>query len=227
MPKGVFADFSKGLIMPSDSLQHKSEERRKQKTLLRAQFKTKRAALTLKQREHQDGLIADQLLHSRLWANARRIYSYLSFGNEVDTRRIINAGLEQGKTIALPRMAVTIQRPCGLEWYVIDSLDGLEKISFGLEEPVADPARKVEFFVGAAREESLVIVPSLVLDRQGYRLGYGGGFFDSFLGEFQGVSVGLCRDGFLLDELTCIEPHDIPVDYILSDKGFMLQPTSK
>ena len=97
----------------------------------------------------------------------------------------------------------------------MDSLDCLERSSFGVEEPPADPAREVtprDFHTPVA------LVPGLAFDREGYRLGYGGGFYDTFLPTFPGTSMGLCRAAQLADHLPH-EDYDMPVDEVVTEHG--------
>ena len=63
----------------------------------------------------------------------------------------------------------------------------------------------------------MALVPGLEFDRQGYRLGYGGGFYDTFLSAFPGVSVGLCRSKFLQDDPIDRDVHDLSVGIIVTD----------
>jgi 5-formyltetrahydrofolate cyclo-ligase len=83
---------------------------------------------------------------------------------------------------------------------------------FGMAEPAADLP------VVPADEIELVLVPGLAYDRQGWRLGYGGGYYDRFLAGFGGVSVGVTFHDLLLDTV----PHsgyDLPVGWIVSETG--------
>ena len=99
------------------------------------------------------------------FAEADGVFTYLSFGAEVDTRELIERAWSLGKTVALPRVVPGTRQ---MRWYAVDSLDCLERSSFGVEEPPADPAREVtprDFHTPVA------LVPGLAFDREGYRLG--------------------------------------------------------
>ncbi|WP_241156463.1 MULTISPECIES: 5-formyltetrahydrofolate cyclo-ligase [unclassified Adlercreutzia] len=69
---------------------------------------------------------------------------------------------------------------------------------------------------------ALALVPGLAFDAQGFRIGYGGGFYDAFLAAFPGTSVGLCREASLLSSLRAqdaLDAHDRPVDIVLTEEG--------
>jgi len=90
---------------------------------------------------------------------------------------------------------------------------------FGMAEPAPDlpviPPGEVE----------LALVPGVAFDRMGWRLGYGGGYFDRFLCEFNGVSMGVTYQDLLLDQLPHGE-HDVPMGWIVTEMG-LLHPNPK
>ena len=68
------------------------------------------------------------------------------------------------------------------------------------------------------QELALVLVPALCYDRQGFRLGFGGGYYDRWLEGYSGVRIGLCRERVLQDRLPT-EPHDQRVDWVVTERG--------
>ena len=190
----------------------------RRKACLRAQLTRERQLAAREERERIDGTIAERLVGLAAYARASLVLCYLSFGSEVDTWEVVQHAWDEGKVVALPR-AVGRSR---LEWYRVDSLDGLERSPLGMLEPAADETTRV---APADMEGALAVVPGLAFDRRGYRLGYGGGYYDAFLAGFSGTSVGLCRDGQLMDDLAAegvLEPHDLPVDIVVSEGGVHL-----
>ena len=184
------------------------------KRSMRKHLLEQRAGLGETERERMDWDIAQAVLGTVWWQSAQTVYTYLSFGSEVDTRRLIREAWDAQKTVALPWC---VPHTRDIRWFVVDTFDGLVRSKLGIEEPVPDPAREVG---AAADARSLALVPALTFDRAGYRLGYGGGFYDGFLAGFGGTSVGLCRDGFLIDDLDALgllESHDRPVDAIVTN----------
>ena len=190
------------------------------KQTYRELVKARRAALDPELRRIMDGNIRDAVLKSEEWKRARIVLTYLSTGDEVGTRMLIKAGLEAKKMVAIPR----VTGPQKMEWYAIGSMDELttrgvlEKSSFGIEEPRVNEGRRVPDVAltgNALPGLVLALVPGLVFDVQGYRLGYGGGYFDAFLKDFTGTSFGLCRRAFYLTELPFLDAHDLPVTRVI------------
>lgn len=85
-----------------------------------------------------------------------------------------------------------------------------------MEEPPADPGREA---LPSAFRASLTLVPALAFDCEGFRLGYGGGFYDAFLPSFPGISVGLCRSTQLVERLPVRDAHDIPVGLVVTERA--------
>lgn len=139
------------------------------------------------------------------FVNAKSIFAYISEKREPDTVRIIEKALKLGKTVALPVSydgGIMVPK-------VIESLDELEIGKFGI------PAPKEDAPVLSEEDIDLIIVPAVTFDKNGYRLGRGGGYYDRFLERSKAVSVGLGRE-----ELICQVPreaHDMPVKYLVTE----------
>lgn len=127
-------------------------------------------------------------------------------GREPDTGRLIRALTAQGKRVGLPRMLPDRQ----MEVRLYDPDRPLIPADFGILEPSADvpllPREDIE----------LALVPAMCYDRQGFRLGFGGGYYDRWLSGFSGFTVGLCRDCVLQDRVPT-EDHDCRVDLLLTE----------
>ena len=190
------------------------------KQSFREVLKEKRATLDPELRRIMDNRIREGVLKSEEWKKARIILTYLSTGDEVGTRMLIKAALEAGKMVALPR----VTGPRQMEWYAIASMEELttpgvlEKSSFGIEEPRPDERVRVpEAAISGTGLPGMVValVPGLAFDAAGYRIGYGGGYYDAFLAGFTGISLGLCRRAFYLTELPFRDEHDVPVTRVV------------
>lgn len=188
------------------------------KAVLRAQLKAQRAALDPAVRSEADARIAAHLFALDAWHEATTVLTYLSFGSEVDTRAIIERGWSADKTVALPRCVPNTRL---MRWHRVTSLDAgaLTRSSFGVEEPADDPNTLIDpTTCDPAR--TIALVPGLTFDAHGFRLGYGSGFYDTFLATFPGTSIGLIRAAQLTDDLCAIgiiDTHDLPVDIVVSD----------
>ncbi len=186
------------------------------KETLRAELKRARSGMSEPERAQVDAAIARVLVQLPEYECTSTVFAYNSFGAEVDTHAIIARALDQGTTVALPRC---VPRTRTMRWYRIDSLDGLERSALGVLEPKDDPDRLLDPSCDAA---AVALVPALSFDSQGYRLGYGGGFYDAFLAGFPGTSIGLCRSCLQIDDLAAHgarEPHDERVNIVVSDAG--------
>ena len=127
-------------------------------------------------------------------------------GKEPDTSRLIGELVRRGKTVGLPRMLPGHR----MEVRRYDPDRPLVKVSFGISEPGEDCPLLDREDIG------LALVPAVCYDRRGYRLGFGGGYYDRWLENFSGVTVGLCREA-VLRETVPIEAHDAKVDILLTE----------
>ena len=181
---------------------------------LRRKFRTIRKELGEDGRAALDARIEDNLAALPEFAETDVLLAYLDFGPEVRTRGIIQRAWDAGKVVALPWCVPGTHE---MRWFRITSFDGLVKSSLGVEEP--EPLDENEQLLGTG-EAMLVLVPGLTFDAAGYRLGYGGGFYDTFLAKFDGVSVGLCREAQYSEDLVAegiIDAHDLPVQLVVTE----------
>ncbi len=184
------------------------------KRALRAHYKQVRRELGEDGRMAADAGIEAHVIALPEFAEAEVLLAYLDFGHEVRTRGIIQVAWEAGKVVALP-WCVPGSRE--MRWYRVTSFDALVRSKLGVEEPVPDPVHEQQLGTG---ERMLALVPGLAFDAAGYRLGYGGGFYDTFLAGFDGASVGLCRRAQLSDDLRSegiVDAHDLPVQLVITD----------
>lgn len=184
------------------------------KAALRHQMLRVRAALGDGARRSADGRICAAVRALAAFQDADAVFSYLSFGAEVDTRALIRAALEAGAAVALPRVAGRRI----LTWHIVRGLTGLVRSPFGMDEPAASaPVTSPDAF-----RAPVALVPGLAFDDAGFRLGYGGGFYDAFLAGFPGTSIGLVREAqrtVSLEALGALDGHDRPVDLVASEEG--------
>jgi len=149
-----------------------------------------------------------------LWAfrESSTVLAYISKPLEVDTRPIILGAMERGKAIAVPRcIPDTLQ----MEFLLISSYDDLIPGAYGIMEP--DPVRCPPAHV---TRDSLCIVPALAFDLEGYRLGFGKGYFDRYLSAYSGVKAGICFDACVLDKIPRGK-YDKRVDILLTESRML------
>jgi len=157
--------------------------------------------------ESNEGLYL-QVASLKEFAGARNIMVYHSVKREPDTIAIIKAALSAGKTVAFPYCL----RGGAMQARAASDLAGLRPAMLGIPAP-ADTAPLI-----APEELELVIVPALTYDRAGYRIGYGGGYYDRFLRGCPAFTVGLARERLIRDELP-VEPHDVAVKCVVTELG--------
>lgn len=173
------------------------------KKTLRREIKARKAAMTEAQIDACSRKLTELALAAPLYRNARSIYGYLPYNQEVRTWDFLRAAQRDGKRVAVPKVFGDTMR---FIW-----MEDLEAVSLGycgIPEPVADGPE-------ADDPTALVLMPGLAFDPQGHRVGYGGGFYDKFLAaEPEHPTLALCY-GFQMLEALETDPHDIPVDGVL------------
>lgn len=122
------------------------------------------------------------------------------------------AGLDGREKVCIPK---SIHKSRALHFYEIISFQQVEKGYFDLLEPVVSETRRVD-----NSEIDLMIVPGLAFTRQGYRIGFGGGYYDRFLKDFKHTTVSLLHSNQLVKSFP-IETFDMPVQYLVTEKGLM------
>ena len=174
---------------------------------LRRRVREQLSALTPEELVQSDGALFARFLALPRVEAARTIFAFWGIpGKEPDTARLIGELVRRGKTVGLPRMLP--EHRMEVRRYEPDR--PLVKVSFGISEPGEDcPLLERE-------EIDLVLVPAVCYDRLGYRLGFGGGYYDRWLEGFGGFTVGMCRDA-VLQERVPVEKHDARVDVLLTE----------
>lgn len=180
------------------------------KAKLRKDFKRRRQAMPKQRKAILDRKIQNKLMNLWAYREASAILTYVSTPIEVNTHYLIEAALKSGKTVAVPRCEGEGRR---MNFYVIESFDELAPGSFGVLEPFTQDREPVKDF-----DNSLCIVPGFSFDKQGFRLGYGKGYYDRFLREYTGIAVGICYYDYLKERL----PHgkyDRAMHMLVTEKG--------
>ena len=182
------------------------------KSSLRSNYLSVRATIPTVNRASSDAAIRSSLLGFDIFADANLVLTYVSFGPEVDTRSLIQELLEAGRRVAVPRVNRTEHM---MDFCEISSLDELAPGTMGILEPPAEaPALTTLDMVG-----SVCLVPGLVFDGAGHRVGYGGGYYDRFLAFYPGDKIGMARTTMLSSNPLPVGAYDIPVDFIATVSG--------
>lgn len=147
-------------------------------------MKRYRQSLSEKKKRELDGAILERVLSLDEYKKADIVLTYASMPVEVDTFGLIRAALSDGKKVACPRCVPGTRN---MEFYYISGEDELFPGSFSVPEPLPDERN---LYTGG--ENSVCIVPGLSFDYEGFRLGYGKGYYDRFLSGFSGKNIGIC-----------------------------------
>lgn len=170
---------------------------------LRAMIRAQKRAMTEQEIESKSQRLTELFLATDAYRQAKTIYGYLPYNQEVRTEALLEQALRDGKRVAVPKCYGDEMR-----FIYLDDLSKVEKGYCGIPEPVADEPLGDD-------PAALVLMPGLAFDEEGHRIGYGGGFYDKFLmQEPEHPTLALCYDFQMLPELHT-EEFDIPVDRVI------------
>ncbi|MFH1256119.1 MAG: 5-formyltetrahydrofolate cyclo-ligase [Candidatus Diapherotrites archaeon] len=180
---------------------------KKEKQLLREKALAKRGALSAKQVREKSRKIAERLFRLREFIEAKNIFCYMGFGNEVQTRKITEGALKSGKGVFVPKVKGKKMLACAFT-----SFKAMEKSAFGIFEPKkcrSIPLKKID----------LVIAPGLAFDRKLNRLGFGKGFYDRFLKKLPKKTkrIALAFECQVFGKVPA-EKKDEKMDFVVTEK---------
>ncbi|HHW36930.1 MAG TPA: 5-formyltetrahydrofolate cyclo-ligase [Bacillales bacterium] len=158
--------------------------------------------------------IATNLFNTNDWKQANTIALTISRGTEVDTKSIIEMGWKEGKRIVVPKCEPATKE---MTFRALENFDQLEIVYYGLLEPKENETKAV-----SPSEIKLIVVPGLIYNHKGYRVGFGGGYYDRFLSKYNGRTAALAFQEVQLVEELLIEEHDIPVNMIVTNEQVIL-----
>ncbi|MDQ0222052.1 5-formyltetrahydrofolate cyclo-ligase [Streptococcus moroccensis] len=171
------------------------------KSRLRQEALTKLKALSPDEKVIKDQQLAKAFLASSVYQQSQNLALFLAMPFEIDTDKIIEQALKDGKQVLVPK---TFGQ--GKMIFVVYNPNQLTLSSFGVREPLSETA-----FPKHAID--LILVPGLVWNEEGYRIGFGGGYYDRYLADFKGQTVSLCY-AFQLQAFEA-ESHDLPVQEVI------------
>lgn len=176
------------------------------KAELRKKILQEMKALSQEQKQAMDRVLTERFLQHPFYQEVKTIATYLSFPHEFQTQELIEQALKDDKKVLIPKTY-----PKGRMEFVVYDPQQLVKTSFGLLEPQGD------LEVVEPSQIDLIHVPGLAFTTEGYRIGYGGGYYDRYLEHFAGQSLSTiypCQ----VQEFN-FENHDIPVQEVLIYEG--------
>ena len=182
------------------------------KVCLRKEALALRASLSKEERDAHNGRICEAILQSDAFGACRTLLCYYPVRGEIDLTPVAEQALALGKQVAFP---ISHTEPLTLTFHLVCSLQELTEGAYRIPEPDGTAPAITDF------TDTLCLVPALAFDRDGFRLGYGKGYYDRFLADFCGVAVGAVYTACLCDRLP---RHDTDqyVDRIVTEKGEIL-----
>lgn len=168
----------------------------------------------LKRFNEQEYFNLSQMIKERLLAldefkHAQTIALTVSRFPEVDTRPIIEAAWSMGKQVLVPKCNPTTRE---MDFRILQSYDNLETVYNGLLEPIVEETESL-----MKEKIDLQIVPGVIFSDEGYRIGYGGGYYDRYMVDYSGVSIALAFE-VQTNKVVPVESHDVPVQKIVTQK---------
>lgn len=175
---------------------------------IRSEMRRIRSELSPEAAKRKDEAIYHRVISLDQYKRAKTVILYVSKELEVDTWRLMRRAFRDGKQVAVPRCVPNSRQ---MRMHLISSPEELTKGSFGILEPLESAP------VLQNSKNALCIVPAFCNDYQGYRVGYGGGYYDRYLSSFQGFKVGI-------NYSECVRPkliggrYDVPIDLLVTDR---------
>ncbi len=179
---------------------------------IRKNILTLRNALPRDRSEKMSETICDSFTHLDKVDKCASLMIFLSFGSEVNTDRIIRWAWKRRKRVVVPLCKPETRE---MTVYPIETFDDLEAGYFGIREPKRDLRQPA-----AKKDIDLVVVPAVAFDRRGYRVGYGGGYYDRFLADLDVLKIGLAFSCQLIPEAP-VDKYDRAVDGIVTENEYI------
>lgn len=181
------------------------------KYTLRKKNRAKRDQMSEEEVQVKSSAILDQLLRLPEYMMADDLFTYVSFGKEVDTHALITSALLSGKRVYVPK----VLDKKFMEFYQIESLEELLPGTLGILEPAPKNLGQMQ-----KERNQIMIVPGLAFDLMGNRIGYGAGYYDRYFIEHPNPnlkSVAIAYD-FQIEEVLQAEQFDVPMHSIVTEK---------
>ena len=175
---------------------------------MREKYMAMRNEMPADMRASFDKRIFDRICASITYRHSNEILLYASMNSEIDTWHLFETALRNGKKVAFPRT----YDDNTMRFFYCTSKDDMEKRSNGIYEPFETLPEYVP------NPLTICVIPAIVFDKDGYRIGYGRGFYDRFLSDFPGVKMGLVYSSMIVPKVPRGR-FDKYVDIIISERG--------
>ncbi|ODG91347.1 MULTISPECIES: 5-formyltetrahydrofolate cyclo-ligase [Bacillaceae] len=164
--------------------------------------------ISVSERDEKSKQIIDKLLNTEQMKSADIIATTMPMEHEINTKYLITACWKMNKSVVVPKCNHETRK---MHFYKINSFDDLKKGYFGIQEPIEEKCEEI-------RKEriDLIIVPGVAYTKNGERLGYGGGYYDRYLEDYNKQLLALAYDIQIIDDLPT-EKHDIKMPLVLTE----------
>jgi len=185
-----------------------------QKTELRNRYLAERKSIPEDQKKKFDSEICKRIIATASFRFSTTVLVYSALPSEIDLGDLIREAYSKGKRVVFPRC---IPGTSLMEFHEVDNLDVLKKGSFSIMEPPAD----APVWKPSPADRAVCVIPAVLFDVSGHRIGYGKGFYDRYLSGKSGIQrIGVAYDRFITESV----PHgryDLSVDFIVSEKRLL------
>ena len=163
--------------------------------------------------KHNSDIITDKLLNLDCIKNAKNIMLYLDFNNEVSTDSLIKKLLNLGKIVSSP---ITLKEERKLiPSQITDLKNGIQYGAYNIREPKPECSPAINI-----KDLDVIIVPAVAYDKNCYRLGYGGGFYDRYFEKRKDICrIAAAYEMQIVEEIET-EEFDLPADYVTTEERF-------
>lgn len=181
-----------------------------EKSLIRKEYIALRNRIPSEMILDKSRLIMENILSLDAYKACKKMFIFLDMGSEVKTRPIILKAIEDGKIVAVP---YAVPKSRVMHFIRIENFDNLIKSKYGAYEPEFKEENIVK-----CDKETIIIVPGNAFSLDGYRIGYGGGYYDTYTGENQSLAnIGVCFEEQIRQTLP-YEAHDRRLDMLVSER---------
>jgi 5-formyltetrahydrofolate cyclo-ligase len=182
------------------------------KKKLRTEALAKRNAISAEKRTEKSRKAVTYLLQSEAFQKAKTVFTFVSMGTEIETKEIMEQAWKEGKIVAVPKT----EKERVMYFIPITSYDDLQEGRFHVMEPRGTMKDAV-----IPEEGDLFLVPGALFDRRKHRIGYGGGYYDTYFEKYQGYrKIGFAFSEQLTEMNIPTEKTDIPLDDIVTENGW-------
>ena len=178
---------------------------------LRIEFLKRRKAMDSLECNRKSHLILQQIILSDIFSKSISLFTYLSFGNEVQTDGLVKEALIRGKYVFAPRIFEDSLYAHQVRKVEID----IEIGPYGIRQP-GDTTPQWE-----GNSFDVVFIPGIVFDRRGHRIGFGKGYFDRFLNAINYTTLIALGYEWQVVDTVPIDRDDVAFQYIVTERGFL------